>query len=247
MENLLKRRFFFDHSFAIYGGLNGLYDYGPMGCAMKSNLLDEWRRFFVLEEQMLQVDCATLTPLSVLSASGHLTRFVDLMVKDTKTGECFRADHLIEEHLRKILAVNKKLTDEQKLEIEDYLRRVDKMNADEMSQVIGKFAIRAPETDNELSEPVAFNLMFSTLIGPTGHIKGLLIWYTIKMCYFIRKLKCLNEGFWGRKQLKEFSSTLRDYSSSIKESFRLQLLKSEIRSETKSRLDLVSLEYGKII
>ena len=47
-------------------GVTGLYDYGPMGCAMKANLLNTWRSFFVLEEQMLEVDCSILTPESVL-------------------------------------------------------------------------------------------------------------------------------------------------------------------------------------
>lgn len=66
MEDLLKRRFFYDQSFAIYGGIAGQFDFGPMGCALKSNILAFWRNFFVLEEQMLEVDCAILTPEPVL-------------------------------------------------------------------------------------------------------------------------------------------------------------------------------------
>lgn len=66
MEDLLKRRFFYDQSFAIYGGITGQFDFGPMGCAFKANLLQVWRQFFVLEEQMLEVDCSILTPEPVL-------------------------------------------------------------------------------------------------------------------------------------------------------------------------------------
>lgn len=66
MEDLLKRRFFFDQSFAIYGGITGQFDFGPMGCAMKANMLNTWRSFFILEEQMLEVDCSILTPEPVL-------------------------------------------------------------------------------------------------------------------------------------------------------------------------------------
>ena len=66
MEDLLKRRFFFDNSFAIYGGITGQFDFGPMGCAMKANMLNAWRNFFILEEQMLEVDCSILTPEPVL-------------------------------------------------------------------------------------------------------------------------------------------------------------------------------------
>ena len=59
MEDTLKRRFFYDQSFAIYGGVTGQYDFGPMGCAMKANLLAAWRSHFVLEEQMLEVPFAS--------------------------------------------------------------------------------------------------------------------------------------------------------------------------------------------
>jgi glycyl-tRNA synthetase len=66
MENLLKRRFFYDQSFSIYGSVNGLYDYGPVGCAIKANILALWRRHFILEERMLEIDCSMLTPEIVL-------------------------------------------------------------------------------------------------------------------------------------------------------------------------------------
>ena len=66
LEDLLKQRFFYDQAFSIYQGVAGLYDYGPMGCAMKANLLTAWRHFFVLEEQMLEVDSCMLTPEIVL-------------------------------------------------------------------------------------------------------------------------------------------------------------------------------------
>ena len=171
LEDLLKRRFFYDQSFAIYGGVNGLYDYGPMGCAMKANLLNEWRKFFILEEQMLEIDCSMLTPSPVLVASGHVARFSDFMVKDAKTGECLRADHLIESQLEKLLE-DKKLSADKRDEMESYLRQVDNMNAKDMQDVITKYKMKSPITNNELTEPVAFNLMFATSIGPTGTIKG---------------------------------------------------------------------------
>jgi glycyl-tRNA synthetase len=46
------------------------------------------------------------------------------------------------------------------------------MNAQDMQRLIERFQIRSPNTKNELSEPMAFNLMFATPIGPTGQIKG---------------------------------------------------------------------------
>ncbi|XP_070504506.1 glycine--tRNA ligase [Chironomus tepperi] len=173
MEDLLKRRFFYDQSFAIYGGITGQYDFGPMGTMLKANMLNAWRQFFVLEEQMLEVDCSILTPEPVLKASGHVDRFADLMVKDVKTGECFRLDHLIKAHLEK-LASEKKATQEFKDECADIVVKLDGMNKAEMAAVLKKYNMKSPITQNDLTEPIEFNLMFGTSIGPTGLVKGFL-------------------------------------------------------------------------
>lgn len=173
MEDTLKRRFFYDQSFAIYGGITGQYDFGPMGCAMKANLLSAWRNHFVLEEQMLEVDCTVLTPEPILAASGHVERFADLMVKDLKNGECFRLDHLIKAALEKVCA-DKKCTAETKAECEDIITKLDGATKEEQAATMKKFNIRSPVTNNELSEPIEFNLMFQTNIGPSGAVKGFL-------------------------------------------------------------------------
>jgi len=173
MEDTLKRRFFYDQSFAIYGGVTGQFDFGPMGCALKANILAAWRNYFVLEEHMLEVDCTAITPEAVLSTSGHVERFADLMVKDQKNGECFRLDHLIKAHLEKVCA-DKKTTDQTKAECADIIVKLDDYGKDEMSAVMKKFNVVSPVTGNELSEPIEFNLMFQTHIGPSGLTKGFL-------------------------------------------------------------------------
>jgi len=173
MEDLLKRRFFYDQSFAIYGGITGQYDFGPMGCAMKANLLNAWRSHFILEEQMLEVDCTMLTPEKVLKASGHVDRFADLMVKDMKNGECFRLDHLIKAALEKVKA-DKKTNEETKARCDDIVVKLEGMSKGEMAAVLREFDMKSPITGNDLSEPIEFNLMFQTSIGPTGDIKGFL-------------------------------------------------------------------------
>ncbi|XP_053373501.1 glycine--tRNA ligase-like isoform X1 [Mercenaria mercenaria] len=173
MEDLLKQKFFYDQSFAIYGGVNGLYDFGPMGCAVKANLLQAWRNFFVLEENLLEVDTAMLTPEAVLKASGHVERFQDYMVKDVKNGECFRADHLIENTFEKMLT-DKKVSAEVKEEIRKIMPTIDNMNQEEMGKTLKQFNMKSPVTGNDISEPMEFNLMFATSIGPTGTLKGYL-------------------------------------------------------------------------
>lgn len=61
VEDVLARRFFVRPSFDIYGGVAGLYDLGPPGCAVQANILQQWRNHFILEEQMLEVDCTIMT------------------------------------------------------------------------------------------------------------------------------------------------------------------------------------------
>lgn len=69
LEDLLKRKFFITPSFYIYGGIAGLYDFGPLGCALKNNVEQLWRQHFVLEDDMLEVSCSNLTPEKVLKVS----------------------------------------------------------------------------------------------------------------------------------------------------------------------------------
>ena len=68
-EDLLKRKFFYIQSFEIYGGVSGLYDYGPLGSALKHNVESLWRKHFVLEEEMLELTCSSLTLSDVLQTS----------------------------------------------------------------------------------------------------------------------------------------------------------------------------------
>lgn len=44
----------------------GLYDYGPIGCGIKTNFIKKWKRHFIVEEDLLEICCTTLTPAIVL-------------------------------------------------------------------------------------------------------------------------------------------------------------------------------------
>uniref|UniRef100_A0AC35TIX2 Glycine--tRNA ligase n=1 Tax=Rhabditophanes sp. KR3021 TaxID=114890 RepID=A0AC35TIX2_9BILA len=173
LDDLLKRRFFYDQSFAIYGGVSGLYDYGPMGCALKQNMIQMWRNHFIIKDAMLEVECSMLTPAPVFVASGHVERFIDWMVRDVKTGECFRADHLIKNSIEK-LKTDKKTSAQTKEEFEKILDLLDGYDEKDMQRIITQYGFKSPITGNDLTEPSSFNLMFPTEIGPTGDFKAYL-------------------------------------------------------------------------
>ena len=104
---------FYKQSFSIYGGVAGLYDYGPPGTAIKANVTQFWRTHFVFAESMLEIECPAVTPEAVLKPSGHVDRFVDFMVRDEK-GNTFRADHLLEAKLEADIADPKGSADAKK-------------------------------------------------------------------------------------------------------------------------------------
>lgn len=99
LEEVLRKRFFYCPSFESYGGVSGLFDYGPPGTALEQNILEVWRKHFVQEENMLEISTSMVTPHEVLETSGHVSKFRDWMCRDPSTGEIFRADHLIREVL----------------------------------------------------------------------------------------------------------------------------------------------------
>lgn len=143
LDTLLRRRLFYTPSFEIYGGVSGLYDYGPPGCSLQQNIVDTWRKHFVLEEDMLEVDCTVLTPHDVLKTSGHVDKFADWMCKDPKSGEIFRADHLVEEVLEARLKGDKEARGEKIVdEEEDEDKRKRKKKVKEIKMVKLDEAVR---------------------------------------------------------------------------------------------------------
>jgi len=165
-ENLLTRRFFICPSFSIYGGAKGFFDFGPPGCAIKNHMLSFWRQFFVLEENMLEIDTATVTPEVVLKTSGHVKKFNDLTVKDLKTGAYHRADHLLEDAMKDLIKASSTPTEK----LEEYrivLRSADDYTCEELGAILKKYNIMSPE-GNELSDPFPANLMLETSVGRGG-------------------------------------------------------------------------------
>ena len=92
---LCKRRGFIFQSNEIYGGTQGLYDYGPLGVELKSNLKNAWWKSIVYERDDVEgLDAAILTKSTVLKHSGHEDTFSDPMVDCKSCGERFRADQV---------------------------------------------------------------------------------------------------------------------------------------------------------
>lgn len=103
---LCKRRGFIYQASEIYGGINGFWDYGPMGAQLKKNLRDAWWQDMILRPcwgrsgpngkpvRNVGLETCIIQHPKVWEASGHVGGFNDPMVDDKETKERFRADHL---------------------------------------------------------------------------------------------------------------------------------------------------------
>ena len=95
--SLCNRRGFIFQSSEIYGGLNGFWDYGPLGVELKKNLKDFWWRRNVRErDDMEGMDGSIIMNRAVWKASGHEETFSDPMVDCKKCNSRNRADQLPE-------------------------------------------------------------------------------------------------------------------------------------------------------
>lgn len=104
---LCKRRGFVFQASDIYGGINGFWDYGPLGAQMKKNLREAWWQDMILNPawgkkgpngdrvRCVPVETRIIQHPKVWAASGHVGGFNDPMVDDKETKQRFRADHLV--------------------------------------------------------------------------------------------------------------------------------------------------------
>ena len=142
--SLCKRRGFIWPAYEIYGGIAGLYDYGPLGTAMKNNIISTWRKMYTLGEGFIEIDTDTIGPEAVFKASGHVDQFSDKLVTCKSCKTPFRADHLLQ----------------------DKVPNAGILSLEEIDERIGACRVVCPDCGGELSKAEDFNLMFKTLIGP---------------------------------------------------------------------------------
>jgi len=95
LVSLCKRRGFIFPSSEIYGGINGFWDYGPLGVELKRNIKDAWWRDNVhARDDMVGLDCSIIMNPKVWEASGHVGGFSDPMSTCRQCKRLFRTDQV---------------------------------------------------------------------------------------------------------------------------------------------------------
>ena len=140
--SLAKRRGFVYPSSEIYGGINAVWDYGPLGVELKNNVKRAWWRAMVQErDDVVGLDAGILMHPQVWVASGHVGSFSDPMVECATDKRRFRLDEL---------PGTEGLTNDQ---LQD-------------PGIVEKLGLKCPADGGPLSPPRRFNLMFKTHMGP---------------------------------------------------------------------------------
>ncbi len=196
--SLCKRRGFIFQSSEIYGGINGFWDYGPLGAELKRNLRDTWWRTMTRErEDVVGLDATIIMHPAIWKASGHVDTFADLMRECSVTNKRVRADHVepqsgtvmrftaaeassgwrMDRHFTVLMKKSE--------HIESFRKRVRAMLAQSAGAAAGKpeeLTLHGeekidvlensvdfhPETGGLLTEARPFNLMLKTYVGPTA-------------------------------------------------------------------------------
>jgi len=182
---LCKRRGFIFPASDIYGGINGFWDFGPLGTELKNNLRDRWWKDMVITPpigpdgtpiEIVGVDSAIIQNPKSWEASGHIGGFNDPMVDCKESKKRYRADHIVvympkdgEGHY---IAVD---PDADEAEIEKRIKKLsggksignfetttfDQLESEQIENVIGPDVKDA----GTLTEPRQFNMMFHSYAG----------------------------------------------------------------------------------
>ena len=144
LTSMMRRRGIVLPSFEIYGGVAGLIDYGPVGARIKRKVIDAWIHHWTSGGDIVEIDSPTITPKSVLVASGHVGEFNDHMSECKNCKSVFRSDHLVE-------AVHP---------------NPDTLDGKQLDSLIESNGVKCPNcNEKDWADARPMNLMFPTTIG----------------------------------------------------------------------------------
>jgi glycyl-tRNA synthetase len=190
LASLCKRRGFVFQSSEIYGGLNGFWDYGPLGTELKRNIKEQWwRSMTLLREGVVGLDASIIMHPRVWEASGHTSTFSDLMVDCLLTKKRFRADQIesqsgtayfytgaadgpagreCKESFSVLVATGKHPGYAREVAVRFYRLRglKEPVLQGERFEEVRNTTRYNPENGSLLTEPRPFNLMLKTCVGP---------------------------------------------------------------------------------
>ncbi|GGO19048.1 glycine--tRNA ligase [Deinococcus humi] len=170
LVSLCKRRGFIFQGSEIYGGLQGFYDYGPLGVELKNNIKAAWWRANVYErDDMEGLDSSIIMHRMVLRHSGHEATFSDPMVDNKKNNKRYRLDHLVKDQKADVVDKVAQGIGEDAANFPAVVAALVRQPA-RASEALKAAGVRDPFSGEvgDWTEPKPFNMMFKTTIGPVA-------------------------------------------------------------------------------
>ena len=192
IASLCKRRGFIFQSSEIYGGIQGFWDYGPLGAELKRNVKELWWSSMTrMRDDVVGLEATIIMHPAIWRASGHVDTFSDPMCDCLLTKKRFRADQIelqsgnayhftgakdtvsgkeVSEPYSVLLAAGKPPESARKTAAQFYAQRglqAVELLGERMEKVENSQRFN-PENGSLLTPPVPFNLMFKTYVGPTA-------------------------------------------------------------------------------
>lgn len=181
--SLAKRRGFIFQSSEIYSGLNGCWDYGPLGVELLRNIKDAWWRAMTYREDIEGLDASILMHPRVWEASGHVENFTDPMVDCRQCKSRYRLDVLFESYnekrRKKIADAYRDLLSASDVDAAEFTALPRERQTEVAGDaLVGDATVFATMNEKELlvcpscgnagtfTVPRKFNLMFKTFVGP---------------------------------------------------------------------------------
>ena len=148
LSSFMKRKGIVFQGSEIYGGLAGTWEFGHVGKAIKNNLEQTWKNFFLtLDDNFFEIEGSNIMPKPVFEASGHLDNFDDPLAECFSCGTTERADKIIEEKLN---------------------QREESATNEELLQILNRNNLNCPKCNKPFEKVSTFNMMFPITAGPKG-------------------------------------------------------------------------------
>lgn len=191
--SLCKRRGFVFQSSEIYGGINGFWDYGPLGAELKRNVKELWWNTMTRQrEDIAGLEATIIMSPEIWKASGHVATFADMMRECSVSNKRVRADQVDPQSgtvfkftgatsaqtgltIEKPVAVLQKQgqhPESVRKAVQEFYAKGSSTQPNEIqlvgetTEVVKESIDFHPETGGELRAAVPFNLMLQTYVGP---------------------------------------------------------------------------------